>query len=198
MLNAAVQLASPFSRAQLSAFIHSCLLTPLPPLPPSLLTPLPPLPSPSLPCPPPSYPPYPSPLLPPSLLSLPCPLPPYPFYPSPSPAPLPCIPLFTRSSSRCHHASARNPPPTPPGPPHHCWSFSLLFKLTLSSLPSLKLHLNLNYAVLVLRCVCVCRSKHEKVQMNAYFFWHGHTVCKFSGKSPFSSHKTTLKQQLNG
>ena len=28
--------------------------------------------------------------------------------------------------------------------------------------------------------------------------WHGHKICKFSGKSPSSSHKTTLKQQLNG
>ena len=27
---------------------------------------------------------------------------------------------------------------------------------------------------------------------------HGHTVCKFSGKSPLSSHKTTLKPQING
>ena len=36
------------------------------------------------------------------------------------------------------------------------------------------------------------------VPTNAYLFWHGHTVCKFSGKSPLSSHKTTLKQQING
>ena len=41
-------------------------------------------------------------------------------------------------------------------------------------------------------------SKHKKVQMNAYLFWHGHTACTFSGKSPLSSHKTTLKQQING
>ena len=25
------------------------------------------------------------------------------------------------------------------------------------------------------------RSKHKKVQTNAYLFWQGHTVCKFSG-----------------
>ena len=41
------------------------------------------------------------------------------------------------------------------------------------------------------------RCKHEKVKTNVYFC-HGHTVCKFSGKSPLSSHKTTLKQQING
>ena len=41
-------------------------------------------------------------------------------------------------------------------------------------------------------------SKHKKVQTNAYLFWHGHTVWKFSGKSPLSSHRTTLKQQING
>ena len=29
-------------------------------------------------------------------------------------------------------------------------------------------------------------------------YWHGHTICKFSGKSPLSSYKMTLKQQLNG
>ena len=27
-------------------------------------------------------------------------------------------------------------------------------------------------------------SKHKKVQKNAYWFWHGHTICKSSGKSP--------------
>ena len=44
-----------------------------------------------------------------------------------------------------------------------------------------------------------CRSKikHKKVQTNAYLFWHRHTVCKFLGKSPLSSHKTTPKQQIN-
>ena len=42
------------------------------------------------------------------------------------------------------------------------------------------------------------RSEHKKVQTNAYLFQHGHTVCKFSGKSPLSSHNTTLKQQING
>ena len=40
------------------------------------------------------------------------------------------------------------------------------------------------------------RSNHKKVQRNAYLFEHGHTVCKFSGKSLLSSHKTTLKQQI--
>ena len=229
----------PLSQTQLSAFIHSCLLTLLTPsllpsLPLSLPCPLPPYPSPSLPCPPPSYPPYPSPSPAPSLLPLPpypspsparslltplppspAPLPltlltplpplPLPLYPSPSPAPLPPYPFYPSPSpappplhSSLHSILLSMPPcfrmqPPPPPPPHHCWSFSLLFILTLSSLPSSKLHLNLNYAVLVLRCVCVCRSKREKVQMNAYFFWHGHTVCQFSGKSPFSSHKTTLK-----
>ena len=34
------------------------------------------------------------------------------------------------------------------------------------------------------------RSKHK--------IGHGHTICKFSGKCPFSSHTTTLKQHLNG
>ena len=34
--------------------------------------------------------------------------------------------------------------------------------------------------------------------MNAYLFEHGHTVCKFSGKCTLSSHKMTLKQQING
>ena len=38
----------------------------------------------------------------------------------------------------------------------------------------------------------------QKVQTNAYLFWHRHTVCKFSGKSTLSSHKTTYKQQING
>ena len=36
------------------------------------------------------------------------------------------------------------------------------------------------------------RSKHKKVQMNPYLFWHRHTVCKISGKSPLSSRKTTV------
>ena len=40
------------------------------------------------------------------------------------------------------------------------------------------------------------RSKHKKVQTNAYLT-RTHR-CKFSGKSPLSSHKTTLKQQING
>ena len=31
----------------------------------------------------------------------------------------------------------------------------------------------------------IARSKHKKVQTNAYLFLHGHTLCKFSGKSPF-------------
>ena len=53
-------------------------------------------------------------------------------------------------------------------------------------------------------CDCFCDwtvqdvTKQKKFQANAYLFWHGHTICKFSGKSPSSSHKTTLKQQLNG
>ena len=41
------------------------------------------------------------------------------------------------------------------------------------------------------------RSKHKKVQTKAYLFEHRDTVCKFSGKSALSSHKTTLKQQIN-
>ena len=40
--------------------------------------------------------------------------------------------------------------------------------------------------------------KHKTVQTNTYLFEHGPTVCKFSGKSPLWSHKTTLKQQVNG
>ena len=40
------------------------------------------------------------------------------------------------------------------------------------------------------------RSKPKKVQKNAYLLWHGHTICKFSGKSLSLSHKTTLKQQF--
>ena len=36
------------------------------------------------------------------------------------------------------------------------------------------------------------QHKHRKVQTTAYFFWHGHAVCTFSGKSLLSSHKTTL------
>ena len=38
----------------------------------------------------------------------------------------------------------------------------------------------------------------KKVQINAYLFEHGQTVRKFSGKSPLSSHKTTLKGQVQG
>ena len=33
-----------------------------------------------------------------------------------------------------------------------------------------------------------------KVQKNAYLLWRRHTICNFSGKSPLSSYKTTLKQ----
>ena len=44
----------------------------------------------------------------------------------------------------------------------------------------------------------VLLSSHWKVQTNACLFYHRHTVCKFSGKSPLSSHKMTLKQQING
>ena len=36
------------------------------------------------------------------------------------------------------------------------------------------------------------RSKHKNVQKNAYLLW------TFSRKSPLPSHKTTLKQQING
>ena len=178
-----------FLTTQLSFIPAPSLLTPLPPVPPpsfpcplplTLLTPLPPLPPPST--------------APPSLpLSLPC-------LPPSLPLSLPCPPPL---HSSLHSILLLMPPcfrmqpPLPSGPPPHCWSFSLQFKLTLPSFPLSKLHLNLNYAVLVLRCVCVCRSKHEKVQMKAYFFWHGHTVCNFLGKSPFSSHRTTLKQQIN-
>ena len=38
----------------------------------------------------------------------------------------------------------------------------------------------------------------KRLKWMRYLFWHGHTVCKFLGKSPLSSHKTTLKQQING
>ena len=68
----------------------------------------------------------------PSLLTLLAPLPPLP----PSLAFLP--PLDPPLDA--HHASARPPPPPPRPLPHsarHCWSFSLQFKLTLSSFPSL-------------------------------------------------------------
>ena len=41
----------------------------------------------------------------------------------------------------------------------------------------------------ILQTLDVSRSKHKKVQTNAYLFWQGHTVCKFSGKSPLSSYK---------
>ena len=44
-------------------------------------------------------------------------------------------------------------------------------------------------------CQSIHRSKQKKVQKNAYLLRHGHT---FSVKSPFSSHKTKLKQQING
>ena len=44
---------------------------------------------------------------------------------------------------------------------------------------------------------CWSKIKRKKVQTNAYLFWHRHTVCKFSGKSPLSSHRTTPKQQIN-
>ena len=40
------------------------------------------------------------------------------------------------------------------------------------------------------------RSKHKKVQKNAYLLWHGHTICIFSGKSPLSSHKMTLNSLM--
>ena len=47
--------------------------------------------------------------------------------------------------------------------------------------------------------VGITRSKHMKVQKNAaYLLGRRHTVCKFSGNSPLSSYKTTLKHQLNG
>ena len=82
-----MQLASAFSWSPISAaFIHSCLLPPLPPLPPSLA-----------------------------------------FFLSLNPL-------------DAHHASACTPPPA-----HHCWSFSLQFKLTVSSFPSSKLHLNIRF-----------------------------------------------------
>ena len=29
------------------------------------------------------------------------------------------------------------------------------------------------------------RSRHTKVQNNAYLLWHGHTICKLSGEIPF-------------
>ena len=35
------------------------------------------------------------------------------------------------------------------------------------------------------------------VHKNA-IYWDKNTVCKFSGYSPLSNHKTTLKQQLKG
>ena len=38
----------------------------------------------------------------------------------------------------------------------------------------------------------------QKGSKNAYLFWHGHAVCKFSGKSPLSSHNMTLEQKING
>ena len=46
------------------------------------------------------------------------------------------------------------------------------------------------------------RTSKNKIQTqkgsNERLFQHGHTVCKFSGKPPLSSHKRTLKQQING
>ena len=44
--------------------------------------------------------------------------------------------------------------------------------------------------VLVEESIEVAWSKHKKVQTNAHLFQHGHTVCKYSGKSALSSHKT--------
>ena len=46
-------------------------------------------------------------------------------------------------------------------------------------------------------------KKYNKIQTQKgyhehIFILHGHTVCTFSGKSPLSSHKMTLKQQING
>ena len=125
VLSAAMQLASAFSPA--SAFSTLCLPAP------SLLTPLPPLP-------------------PPPLLTLPTPLPPLP--PSLNTAlltPVPPLPpslAFLSSLDPpldAHHVSASSRPPSPPPTPHlprHCWSFSLQFNLTLSSLPSSKLQVN--------------------------------------------------------
>jgi len=63
---------------------------------------------------------------------------------------------------------------------------------------------NRNHSVLILRIfrpltclypwpVCVVgkliswtKSKHKKVQKNAYLLWHGHTICTFSRKSLLS------------
>ena len=42
------------------------------------------------------------------------------------------------------------------------------------------------------------KSKHKKVQTNAFLFWQIHTGCTFWGKSPLSSYRMTLKQWING
>ena len=67
-----------------------------------------------------------------------CPLPSYPSYSSPSPAPSLAFLSSLDPPLDAYHASVC----THPTPTRHCWSFSLQFKLTLSSLPSSKLTLN--------------------------------------------------------
>ena len=44
------------------------------------------------------------------------------------------------------------------------------------------------------------RSKHKKVQTNAYLFWHGHTICTFFntinfGEIPFVKHNLPSTKQ---
>ena len=113
----------------------------------------------------------------PSVIPAPPPPPPrYPSYSSPSPAPLPCIPPVTRSSSRCPPCF-RTPPPPPPPP--HCWIFSLQFKLTLSSFPS---------------SATTTPFSRKMVQKNTFNYDTGTQYAIFLGKSPLSSHKTTLNR----
>ena len=78
-------------------------------------------------------------------------------YSSPSPAPLPCIPLVTRSSSRCPSCFRS------PVPPCHFWSFSLQSKLTLSCLFLSTLHLilcmkEINFARFLPNLLCPWHS----------------------------------------
>ena len=52
------------------------------------------------------------------------------------------------------------------------------------------------YLLLVDLLCCVDLYTH-KVQQNA-IYWDKNAVCNFPGQSPWSSHKTTLRQQSNG
>ena len=46
--------------------------------------------------------------------------------------------------------------------------------------------------------LCNIKSKCKKVQKNTFNYDTDTQYANFQGKSPLSSHKTTLKQQING